>query len=261
MYRFTLYYFVVFFTALTVLPAMITAKAYSQFNVLPAFHIVTSEYAPFNYLKDNRPTGFCTEIVQEILKDLHIDVPIRTLPWVRAYKKAIEQENTLIYTIARTPKREALFHWAGILVESKTYLFSMKKRVIKLDSLDEARQYRIGATRGDLRAKYLISKGFLDLDLVVNTEMNAVKLIKNRIDLWAEDEIAAIYTVRRLGHHPETVLSKSLHLKMENTPKGYLAFSLNTNLELVEAFSKTLEKLKLDKRYDSIRRKYIYITP
>ncbi|THB78567.1 MAG: amino acid ABC transporter substrate-binding protein [Desulfobacteraceae bacterium] len=261
MYRFLTLPYLMFFIALTALIIITPDKAASQSNKPLSIQIVTSEYAPFNYLENEKPTGLCTEIVQGILDELQMDVPIQTIPWARAYKMALKQENTLIYTIARTPQRESLFHWAGTLVESKTYLFSLKKQAIQLDSLDQARHHRIGAAREDIRAKYLISKGFLDLDQVVNAEMNAVKLINKRIDLWIEDETAAAHTVRKLGYSPEAILSKSLHVDMGNTPKGYLAFSLNTSPELVRAFSKALEKLKSDGRYDRIWKKYVDITP
>lgn len=257
MYRFSHYCFSVLFSALTLHWILLPPKACSQSNELPAIQIITSEYAPFNYLEDGRPTGFCTEIVQEILNELHMNVPIQTIPWARGYKMALKQENTLIYTTARIPEREALFQWAGILVESQTYLFSAKKRAIRLESLDQAHQYRIGTSREDLRTKYLINQGFMNLDQVANAEMNAVKLMKNRIDLWVEDEIAAAHTVRRLGHRPEAVLSKSLLLNMGSTPKGYLAFSLNTAPQLVELFQNALERIKIDGRYDDIRKKYV----
>lgn len=71
-------------------------------------------------------------------------------------------------------------------------MYGFSQRAIKLDSLDQAHQYRIGTSREDLRTKYLINQGFMNLDQVANAEMNAVKLMKNRIDLWVEDEIAAV---------------------------------------------------------------------
>lgn len=44
---------------------------------------------------------------------------------------------------------------------------------------------------------------------------------------------------------------------MGSTPKGYLAFSLNTTAQLVELFQNALERIKTDGRYDEIRKKYV----
>lgn len=223
---------------------------------LQNIRIVTSEFAPFNYLENGEPKGFCTEIVQAVLKELDLAVPITTLPWARAYQLALRQENTLIYTIARTPEREALFQWVGILVIGESYLFALKSRGIRLGSLDQARPYRIGVARNGIRARFLQSKGILDLDQVVNSRMNAVKLLNQRIDLWAEDELAAAHTIRQLGYEPDDILSKAFHLDLGMTPKGFLAFSLKTDPGLVSAFSETLEGLVKSKVYENLKKKY-----
>ncbi len=220
--------------------------------------IVTSDYPPFNYLEDNKPTGLCTRIVQAILKDMKINVPIITLPWARAYKMAVKHENTLIYTIARTKEREHLFHWVGVLVTGNSYLFSMKNRHIRFRSLDQAHPYRIGATLSDIRAEFLKSKGILNLDLVVNARMNALKLLNQRIDLWAEDEVAAVYTVRQLGYDPDEILAKAFPLEISPTPKGYLAFGRNTNPAVVKAFQSALKKFLQTSEYKEIKSLYTH---
>ncbi len=223
----------------------------------PPIQVVTSEYAPFSYLENGRPKGFCTEIVQTLLKELGIRADIATLPWARAYNTALKKRNILIYTLARTPGRESLFQWVGVLVRGKSYLFSLKSRPIRLDSLDQAKAYHIGSGREDVRAAYLKNQGFKNLDLVIHAQMNARKLINGRIDLWAEGELAAVHTVRQLGYDPDKVLSKAFLLEMDTPLVGYLAFGIDTDPDLVRRFSKALEKLKQNKTYEHIKHKYI----
>ncbi len=251
-------YLAVFLILLTAWQAG-SENARADQGTLPPIRIVTSEFAPFNYIDQGKPAGFCREVVQMLLDKLNINASISTLPWARAYQTALKQKNTLIFTIARTPEREDLFHWVGILVTGNSYLFSLKKRSIYLNSLDDARPYRIGAARNGIRAKFLLDKGFLELDLVVHSRMNAVKLLNQRIDLWAEDELAAIHTIRQLGYDPLDILDRSLALELNPKPSGYLAFSRDTDPSMVEAFKNALSAVIQTDDYQTVMKKYFHL--
>ncbi len=180
---------------------------------------------------------------------------ISSYPWSRAYQIALKQENTLIYTIARIPEREALFNWIGVIISGKTYLFSLKERGIEIDSLDQAKAYTIGAVRNGIRSKHLISKGIVDLDLVKDTQTNVLKLINNRIDLWVEDELSAVYTLKQMGYNPDEILKRTFELNLKID--GYMAFSINTAPQTVELFKKALKQLIENGTYEKIKSKYL----
>src|SRR5437762_1598770 len=69
--------------------------------------VVTEEFPPYNYtLKDKagkplKITGWGTEVVEAVCKQLHVKPNIQVLPWVRAMQMAKENENVLIYSISR----------------------------------------------------------------------------------------------------------------------------------------------------------------
>ncbi len=232
---------------------ILVAISYAQ-----KINIVTSEFPPFNYVENGKDSGFCTEIVQAILQDLNFQGTIKTYPWARSYQMALKQKNTLIYTIARTPERENLFHWVGVIISGKTYLFSLRENQINLDSLSQANRFNVGAVLNGIRAKYLSANGVKNLDLVVDSESNALKLIKKRIDLWAEDELSAVYVLKRMGYNSKLILEKSFELNLKLD--GYLAFSLNTNKAVIERFQNSLQKLKNNGEYEKIKKIYIHPT-
>ncbi len=230
--------------------AIIIAPSYPQ-----KINIVTSDFPPFNYVANGIDSGFCTEIVQAILKDLKIQTTIKTHPWARSYQIALKQKNTLIYTIARTPERENLFHWVAIIITGKTFLFSLSDSRIQLDSLSQANQYNVGAVLNGIRSKYLHVNGIESLDLVEDSNTNALKLLKKRIDLWAEDELSAVYVLKRMGYNSKIILKKSFELDLKLD--GYLAFSLDSDPKMIEQFRNSLQKLKNNGEYDKIKNKYI----
>ncbi|MGI0115276.1 substrate-binding periplasmic protein [Zooshikella sp. RANM57] len=150
--------------------------------------VVTEEWPPYNYKENDLVTGYSTEIVQKVLKKANINYTTRLYPWARAYELALKKENVLIYTIVRTPEREALFQWLGpILPGKKFYLYKLKSRKdINLTTIDDAKKFKTAIMRDDVTHQFLNARGFIDdkhLDLSVSEEINIKKLFNNRADL------------------------------------------------------------------------------
>jgi polar amino acid transport system substrate-binding protein len=205
--------------------------------------IFGSEHPPYSYLKDGRPTGLCADIVRALLDDLDLRQEITIAPWARSYKTALEEPNVLLFTVARTAEREPLFHWVGVIVSGETHLYGLRDRDdIVINRLDQAQRYKIGVVRDDIRAGFLRKNGFTDLDEVTGSEINARKLAMGWIDLWVEEENAAPFVFEKLGLNPGEKLKKvyTLDLRLD----GYLAFSRDSDPELVARFRAALDRLK-----------------
>ena len=221
--------------------------------------IVADEFPPFNYTNEGTFTGIGTEVVQAILAELHLQAPIKVYPWKRAYKMALEQKNTLIFTIARTPEREDLFAWVGIVAPGESYMFALADRDdVQVAALADAQRYRIGAVREDARAQFLLAQGFVDaptkLELVGSNQQNVLKLFAKRIDLWIENELTAYYLIKQHQHEPATI-KKAYHVT-ELSSDSYIAFQKDSSPELIESFKTALAKIKENGTYDKILAKY-----
>lgn len=214
-----------------------------------------SEHPPYSYMAEGQPTGLCSDIVASLLSRLQLDTPITIAPWSRSYRTALEEPNVLLFTVARTPEREELFHWVGVLVSGETHLYALKERDnLVVDSLAAAGAYKIGVVRDDIRAHFLRRNGITNLDEATGSEINARKLLMGWIDLWAEEENAAPFVFRKLGHDPAQKLKKvyTLDLRLD----GYLAFSRGSDSELVDRFRAALEELKNSGEYRRILASY-----
>ncbi len=217
--------------------------------------ILTSEFPPFNYTEANQVKGISTIVVRALLDKVGIDKDISVYPWSRAYKTAIERENVLIFTIARTPDREHLFEWIGVIVESDTFLFSRIDRDdINIVSLEDAKDYSIGAVRNGIRAKYLYENGFTKIEEVKDTMSNAQKMKLGRLDLWVEDENAAYSAFQKMGIDPHQFLKKELLLDMKLT--GYLAMSKGSDANIVRALKQAFIELKASGEYERLLLNY-----
>jgi polar amino acid transport system substrate-binding protein len=225
--------------------------------------IVTEELPPYNMTQGGQVTGMSTEVVQAVLKDVGMPAPaIQSMPWARAYDIALNTENVLIYSITRTPQREKLFKWVGVIAPTQWYLFSRTGRSLPaIKSVEEARKHQIATVNEDVGEQYLVSKGFVigkNLQSSNKYEFNYDKLRGGRVDLWVANDLVAHYLSRRAGDDPAQVLVRALPLPDLGGSDGlYMAFSLKTPDAVVERFRAGLEAVRRSGRHDALRRKWL----
>lgn len=223
--------------------------------------VVTEELPPYNMTVDGELTGMATEVVQAVLNELGEEARIQSMPWARAYDIALNSESVLIYSIARTPQREDLFKWVGIIAPTHWYLFSLPGTQFNLKSLEGARQYQIATVKKDIGEQYLIGKGFVvgrNLQSSNKYEHNYKKLKAGRVDLWIANELNAHYQVRQArGNQNETVVPQLSLGNLGGANGLYMAFSRNTPDERVERFRQALARIRADGRYDAIAGRWL----
>ena len=231
-------------------------------NATPATALtcVTEENRPVNFLENGKVAGFSTEVVEAVLKEINLQCEFQLMPWARAYTTALHSENVLIFSILRTPEREKMFKWVGVVSPpDSSYLFALRSRGLKLGSLNDARHYKIGTINSDAREQYLESKGFVKgLHLHGNAlpKTTYEKLKLGRVDLWAMSEIVALDLVRRDGSDPEQALVRVLQLSELGSGGSYLAFGAKSDDQLVERFRKGLETVKANGTFAALQKKW-----
>ncbi|MBA1202788.1 transporter substrate-binding domain-containing protein [Pseudomonas capeferrum] len=223
--------------------------------------IVTEELPPYNMTQDGKVTGMSTEVLQAVLKEAGVHASIQVMPWARAYELALNDSNVLIYSIARTPAREALFQWVGGVAPTNWYIYSLAERPVKLDSLADAHGHQIATVNKDVGEQYLVSKGFRigqELQSSNKYEHNYRKLKVDHVKLWISNELNALYLTRQNGEDPSKVLIRSLPLP--ELSKGMIlsmAFSRKTPTETVDKFRVALDAIRRNGVYDAIMRKWL----
>jgi len=222
--------------------------------------VVTEELPPFNMTQGGQVTGMSTEVVLAVMKEAGLQAPIQSMPWARAYDIALNEENVLIYSITRTPQREKLFKWVGVVAPTHWYLFARADRIGPLRQLDDARRLQTATVNEDAGEQYLLARGFLigkNLQSSNRYELNYEKLKAGRVDLWIANELNATYLARQAGDDPERILQRVLDLS-DLAPDGGLnmAFSTKTPDATVERFRKALETVRRNGTYDAIRRRW-----
>lgn len=240
--------------------AMALASLSAAATAAGELRVVTEELPPFNMTQGGQVTGMSTEVVLAVMKEAGLQAPIHSMPWARAYDIALNEENVLIYSITRTPQREKLFKWVGVVAPTHWYLFARADRIGPLRQIDDARRFQTATVNEDAGEQYLLARGFVigkNLQSSNRYELNYEKLKAGRVDLWIANELNATYLARQAGDDPERILQRVLDLS-DLAPDGGLnmAFSVKTPDATVERFRKALETVRRNGTYDAIRRRW-----
>jgi polar amino acid transport system substrate-binding protein len=178
--------------------------AASQAQPAPRLFLATEAVPPYSVREGERVVGIGADTVREIMVRAHIDHTIEMLPWKRAYTAALGRHDSCVFSTTRTPEREGLFKWIGPIGEADWVLMGRADRKLHLDSLDDARRYRIGTYNGDARDQYLRKRGF-NVDPAPNDLLNLRKLMAGRIDFWAASIRRGSATLERMGYADKVV--------------------------------------------------------
>lgn len=220
--------------------------------------IVTEDYPPYNFEVNGRLTGFSTEVVKAVVRRVGVKADFMLYPWPRAYRMALSNENTLIYTITRKPSRENLFKWVGPITPRTIFLYKLKDREdIEIDSIEDAKRYITGVMQDDGFTSYLLNNGFefgKNLEVVSNDVLNLRKLYKGRVDLIGNTELYMSYKVKKEGYDYGK-LEKAY--KIPDTDQYYMAFSMKTSDSIVKQFQEALEIIRHDGTLHRLSEKYL----
>lgn len=254
----TLALFVSLFISSIVSNAALAANEASAAVVDKPVRFLASEWPPFEYTKpDGSLSGYSVDILTAMYAHLGEDPDIKIFPWNRSYKLAQEEENTAVFTMARSQKREDLFKWVGPIAPREIYLWKLKSRDdVKVKSFDDAKNYMIGTVRGEAGEQQLLDMGFdlkKNIHQVDKQTRNYLLLYKQRVDFIYGLEFTTIYGLQKAGFDPSKV-EKSLLLN--SGLEYYYGFNKNTSDDVVNRFQKALDAIKSNGTFDKIVSKY-----
>ena len=213
---------------------------FSAFSNAQTIHLKTENYPPFNMSGDSESIiGVSTEIVEVLFKRAGVDYTLELLPWQRAFSMALEEQNTAVFSTTRTAEREEKFKWVGPIAKNDWVFLAKASSEISISSLQEAKSYRIGGYQGDAAALYLADQG-LELDLAPRDDLNALKIDRNRIDLWATGHLLGPYQAKQYN-----VSGLVPVLTFRETVMA-IAFNINTDDAIIDKLNNELVAMKAE---------------
>lgn len=221
-------------------------------------NLLTENFPPYNmaidgknFARDENINGIAADIVREMFKRAGVDYTLTLrFPWERIYKMALEMPGYGVFVTARLPEREALFKWVGPIGPDDWVLLARGDSSIALSNLEQARQYSVGAYKGDAIAEHLAAEG-LEPSLALRDQTNVEKLQNGSIDLWATGDPAGRFLAKQQG-----VTGLKQVLKFD-TAELYLALNKEVSDQTVASLQAALDEMIADGTIKAINDRYL----
>jgi len=207
--------------------------------------IVTEVFPDFQYInEDNKLVGRSVDKVHKALESTGINYTMLAHSWAISYNAALRDKNTCIFSIVRLPNRESKFNWVGELESFDSAIYGLKSRGIKLNTLNDAKKYKIAVLRDNFSHHYLLERGFSESKhlLLIDSLDKIDKLISTRHEILDFVVLSKKQFSYRIKTEPKLELLEPL-LNL-NTTQSPLFFACNVNMDsalvsqLKAAFSK-----------------------
>jgi polar amino acid transport system substrate-binding protein len=195
------------------------------------FQMMTEEYPPITFMDEGKPSGFVTEMVQEIASRLDIPDNIRLTSWKNAYNMALLHPNVILFSAERTLEREELFHWVGPVGKNNSNFYAKKGSEIVIETLDDAK--KVVSSADPAESVHLLMDGKVDLSMF--TDLTIPEIVKNAG--YSMDDLEPLYT--------------AIHTYF------YIALSKDTSQEVSLAWQSTLNDMKEDGTFEEIYQRYL----
>ncbi|MCG7534035.1 transporter substrate-binding domain-containing protein [Pseudoalteromonas sp. OOF1S-7] len=125
--------------------------------------LVTENFAHYQYVNgEGELVGYAAEKVVAVLNEAQVDYQLSIDNWSISYNSAKRDPNTCIFSIAKSEQRNALFSWVFPIGAFTTSFYALKTANIRIDTLEQARQYKIAVIRDNFSHQYLKSQGFVE---------------------------------------------------------------------------------------------------
>ncbi|MGH1485647.1 MAG: substrate-binding periplasmic protein [Cellvibrionaceae bacterium] len=193
--------------------------------------------------------GAATEIVLEMMRRSGYSYNLELMSWKRAYESTLKTKNTGAFSTTYTEARKNLFKWVGPLVDNDHVLLAKESSTIKIDSIDDVKEYSVGAYRGSSAASYLQSVG-LKPELVRSDHLNPLKLQRGRIDFWMAGHLYGPHLAKQYdvtGLKPVYTVRKT---------KMYLAFNIETADDIINKLNAILRDMEQEGFLAEVYKRY-----
>ncbi len=205
----------------------------------------TEELPPYNYEEDRMLKGLSVDLLEATTEKMGTKVSreeVNLVPWTEGYHAVLNENATVLFSMARTPEREDLFKWAGPVYTNRKVLFANQDEGISIEEPEDLQNYKIGVITDDVAIQYLLDSGVNQSQIVSKDNVSALidALDSAKIDLWAYPEASGKYFAEQVtGNSGSYKAVYELH-----TQDTYYAFSKDVPDSVVQSFQQALDEVR-----------------
>lgn len=200
--------------------------------------------------------GLAMEIVRAAFKTQGYTVKLEIMPWVRAEKGVAEGRYDILVDVWRTDARVKELLFSTAYATSTIKFIKRKETPFEFTGLDSLSGKRVGVIRGYGYSDAFNAATHFIRDAVPSMDHNINLLLRKRIDLTLEDEIAAKALIHKMGSKVEDQLDFTANAFASNPLHVAAGLKHPRHKEIVEAFNRGLVAIKADGSFLSIENRY-----
>ncbi|MCF8234065.1 MAG: transporter substrate-binding domain-containing protein [Bacteroidales bacterium] len=220
-------------------------------NRIESIQYLTENFPPFNYEQDGQLYGASVDILEALFEKLNVDLSrkdVQLKNWPEAYQQTLEQEYTMLFSMARLPGRESLFRWVGPIAPIRNIVVAPVVSFMEIDNPVDLNNYTVGIIEDFAEVEILQQEGLLEenMHFYEDVEQMYEGLIIDEVDCVVFSEYGNKLIIESLGMDPEDYEE----VYQVAVTEDYYAFHINTPEDVISIFREKLEELKNDKTGD-----------
>lgn len=237
---------------------------------LPAAHATEKvvlygdeNYPPYSYIEHGRFTGIDVDILRRAAERLRpaYELTVKPTPWKRGL--ALLENGTAfgLFPPGRKHERTYIGQYSAVILRESVVVFCNRAvmRTARTNFPADYAGLTIGINAGFLLSDRLVqaaNRGLVRLEPAKDNDANLKKMAMHRIDCYASDRVAALFSAKKLGVQlpsDEHVLQVAAELSEEET---YVGFSARNNpafkADFIEKLNAVLAEMKAKGAIDKI---------
>ncbi|MGJ8693125.1 MAG: substrate-binding periplasmic protein [Thalassotalea sp.] len=210
---------------------------------LPDITYYTENYPPSNYLVAEELVGLSVETLKVLWQQMQLpEQNIFLVPWARGYRNTLANQNTVLFTMARTVEREQLFKWVGPIYTAEHLLVTKAGFKEKIINIAQVHHRTVAAIRNDISELTLLQEGFPDKNIVRITHLKQalLMLMNERIEMIvvSRSSLKSLLKDNNLSYNDVSIIYSV------NKIDNYFAFNKNTSDSTIASFQKAFDETK-----------------
>lgn len=240
------------------LPALLGPCLAGAASAEPPLQGITENLPPLNYLDEQQVAqGFSVDLLRLMATQAGVALELQVMPWQRAVQAAEAQGRSVLFSLTRTPEREALYQWVGPIAPRRILIYRLASRTdLSMTQFSELGSARIGVVRDSAADRQLQATGLkpgLQLEQGLDDATNLRKLLAGRMEYIALLDWAAAWNLRQLNL-PYATLQPVM--EQDGARSYFYGLRLDTDATLVRRLQAALDALKRDGSYERLRQSY-----
>ncbi|AQS39519.1 amino acid ABC transporter substrate-binding protein, PAAT family [Shewanella psychrophila] len=215
--------------------------------------LLTESWVPVSFEEAGVAKGYSVELVNQLQFFIGTHVKPEVLPWARALSIAEATPNVLLFATSINEERKKQFDFVGPILTSRISLFARSDDALEIKSIEGISEFgAIGVYRGTIGESLLKRAGVTDLLVASFPEHSAKQLMRGRIRLWCQAELAVESLLAKINVDRSKVKPVLVIADIDL----YLAFSKGTPQKVIRVWAEALTAFKASGRFALLHHEY-----